>query len=332
MDSFPDQVIPIVYHSMLSSTIDDLGKGLSGKYYKTFDVGVTTNLNINRKHMDLPILPGSTKDNAENWYKLAEFDKEAIVSVDIKHTWDKNSRMINGNVVVNFEEQPENKKISVALFIVEDSVVGGERYDQFTNYFYHGNYPEIEKWGVHKEADSVHFAAGYWIEKYPHHWSFRESILNNDFWGNTSALPANIKKGKDYLIPFKHELPKDYHKLNVVDKNIEIVAFIAYKDKEVLNAESKNLISDAVNKMKIHKNNNFKLKLKKDGNYLFVNSSLHEDGLLTLYSVNGKKLYEERIFKENKSHAINLKNISNQVIFLKYKSEKLTFNSIEILK
>lgn len=247
MHEYPGQVIPISYHTYFEgSSIDDIGIGLNGTYSRHFKVGATLNLNINRKEWNLSIMPGSKEQNKVTWYEKAELATEAIAAVAVVHSWDSVSREISGEVVVTFEEAPTGDEISVGMFIVEDSVIGGPRYDQYTDYYYHGNYPELEEWGTTIEADSVHFASGHWIEGYPHHWSFRESVLAGDFWGVTDKIPANAVVGKEYRIPFTHTLPADYHGLDVREKQVALVALVSYKEKEAINAESVNLVDDAV--------------------------------------------------------------------------------------
>lgn len=291
MNSNPGRVIPIVYHwGNHKHHIDDLSLGMSSQYVSTFNTGVTVNLNINRKVWNNTIMHASTEKNRVDWYDYAELAKETIAGINIRHSWNNKTRSIEGVVDVEFDKAPDGSTISVALFIVEDSVVGGPRYDQYTDYTWHGAYPEIEKVGTYFKKDSVHFNSGYWIEGYVNKWIFRESVLKGDFWGVTNAIPKNAKVGKTYSVPFSHKLPIDYHNLDVIDKNVNLVAFVSYKDKEVLNAEQANLISDATNLITTSANMN-----QQNMSVVLKGGTVQLEGIsdakkVDFYTLNGKRV------------------------------------------
>ncbi len=326
MDAYPDRVVPIVYHTHLGATIDDLGLGLSGTYWNVFDVGVTVNLNINRKHKDLAIMPGSKETNKTTWYDYAKLADEAIAAVDIEHSWNSLNRKIDGKIKVTFDQAPNGSELSVALFIVEDSVVGGPRYDQMSEYSWFGNYPELEGKETILEADSVHFAGGPWIVGYAHHWSFRESVLEGDFWGTTTPIPSDAEVGKEYLIPFSHSLPGDYHSLDVVDRHVELVAFIAYKDKEVLNVESANLVKDAVsiNKTKLKYSNDVNIAQRSS----FVELSLAKRDSYTVFLFNlaGKMIYEKNIANSIGKEILDISMLSSGTYLIKIEGTDFNLN------
>lgn len=291
MKSYPDRVIPIVYHyGNPQYHIDDLSLGMSSQFVSEFNTGVTVNLNINRKVWNKTIMHGSTAENRVNWYNYAELAEETIAGINIRHSWNSKTRYIDGFVDVEFDQAPDGSTISVALFIVEDSVVGGARYDQYTDYTWNGAYPELEKVGTYIKKDSVHFTSGHWIEGYANRWAFRESIIKGNFWGTTKAIPTDATVGTTYSVPFSHTLPTDYYDLDVIDKNINLVAFVSYKNKEVLNAEQANLISDAT-EIKTTKPN-FKrqnMSIVLNGNQVYL-KGINDAKRVEFYSLNGKRI------------------------------------------
>jgi len=237
------------------------------------------------------------------WENEAQFDKPAIAGISIKHSWNKTNRTIKGTLFVEFASKPSGDDLGVGLFIQEDSIIGGPRYDHYTDYHF-PDYPEIDKWGEHFEVDENHFFAGYWIPGYPHRWAFREAVFEGEYFGKTGDIPNDPDIGTVYEIPFTHTLPTEFHGLDVVDNRVYLLAFISYHEAKVINAERVKLVDDAteINIVKGAKvkslrqrisasigTDNLLLNIKSNGNYSFDLYSVDGCRLMTI----GEKMYQE---------------------------------------
>ncbi len=303
---YPDKAYPIAWHTRASPlNVDDLALDVAGYFWKAMDAAPNWAMFINRgeegqiKH----IKSGGSK---AKWENEAQFDKPAIAGISIKHSWNKNNRTIKGTLFVEFASKPSSDDLGVGLFIQEDSIIGGPRYDHYTDYNF-PDYPEIDKWGEYMDQDANHFAAGYWIPQYPHRWAFREAVFEGEYFGKTGDIPNNPDIGTVYEIPFTHTLPTEYHGLDVVDNRVYLLVFVSYHEAKVINVERVNLVGDATeikavkgNKVKSLKQktgvsvgtDNLRLNIKSEGNYSFDLYSVDGCQLMNV----GEKMYTRGVY------------------------------------
>lgn len=236
-----------------------------------------------------------------------ELDIPSPATVTIAHTWNKDTREVNGTVEVIFDSVPDSGDLRVGVLVTEDKVKGGYYYNQRSYYNNSTEYFEL-------------IGLGSTIKGYEHMDVFRDAILDG-VWGKDGVIPDIPEIGISYTTVFSYVVPEQYIDLNVKLENVKLVAFAAYYKGNVLNADEVDLLKDTeiINNSAYASSQKVKINSINSENISFVLNILGTCKL-SMYTSSGKKANLVKQAKQLSSgaHTISLRrnNFSAGVYFL----------------
>ena len=160
-----------------------------------------------------------TRVTPDKWPDLHTKRKKetAIASIGFGNKqYNANTKEYSTDVIIEFTKAPKvGVPIKVQVQVLEDSIPAVGDLEQRNTIQWLGTYPFIKP---------------YW-----HNHTFRKSLIGPDIWGDGNVIPATPVLNKKYVYNLKFKLSSKWE-----ERNINLVAFVAYadkKDREVINAE-----------------------------------------------------------------------------------------------
>lgn len=258
---------------------------------------------VDRKGAFIPPQRTSADDNTPFQYMLSQCPDigEIPIGITIAHSFNNSTKKISGNVIVQFDEIPEENDLRVFLFIAQDKIIEPQ-----SNYYnVNPSYPELYNKGI-KIAD------------YEHSKVFRDEALAGSIWG----VPLTIGTDKQYTVPINYTLESTYGQKSAVPEDIYLIAGICSNNGEIFNADMNHLIFDATEKSNFLPKSKINFTTHIKNQKLIIKCPTIQKFRVKGFSLNGKKLINTDWYTSNEVSIPVNRSIRKTFLILEIETEK----------
>lgn len=189
INQFPDEVFGLAIHFLDVMNNDD-GRAI----IRQFDVNSYPSGMINRGIFNTNPNEVITRQNWEA-FTVKELDRFVTVDLDLDYELNQDTRELTGTIKAHYADFDEGN-MEFMIFVTEDSVVGGDNYNQANAYNNTQGHPM--------------FGLGNPIEGYVHNYVMRATLPGVTGSISTTAIPRNVKPQDTYETTFSYSIPEEY--------------------------------------------------------------------------------------------------------------------------